>query len=114
MIGTQFLFAQHEPSKETSALKHVSLPGGEVPFVGTDGNVVAVFAVILLCSAGQSFAHQFDMLGILLSGKDDLFRDGRLFTKCQEGYCLPTLLKGFGKLSDNNSSSLPQILANDT
>lgn len=114
MIGTQFLFTQHEPSKETSALIHAPLPGREVPFVGTDGNIVVVFAVILLCSAGQSFAHQFDMLGILLSGKDDLFRDRRLFTKCQEGYCIPTFLKGFRKLSDNNSSALPQILANNT
>lgn len=31
---------------------------------------MVLLAVSLLCSAGQPFAHQFDMHGILLSSKD--------------------------------------------
>lgn len=35
-----------------------------------DRNLMVFLAVILLCSAGQPFAHRFDMHGILLSSKE--------------------------------------------
>lgn len=50
-----------------------------------DRKRVAVLALSLLCSAGQSFSHQFDTRGILLSSRDALFRESRLFTECQGG-----------------------------
>lgn len=61
-------------------------PRGEASFDGSgDGNLAVLLAVSLSCSAGQSFSHQFDMRGILLSGEDALFRESRLFSECQGG-----------------------------
>jgi len=80
------LLALLELSKATEVLAPESSPCREGSFDGTaDRNLVVVMSLSLLCSAGQSFSHQFDMRGILLSGKDGLFRENRLFTECQEG-----------------------------
>lgn len=76
-----------EPPEATAVLARGSGgPGGEASFDGDgDRNLVVLLAICLLCSAGQSFSHQFDMLGILLSSKDTLLRESRLFTECQGG-----------------------------
>lgn len=74
------------PWKVTKVLPFKASQAKKVHFDGTaDRSRVEALAVSLLCSAGQSFSHQFDMRGILLSGKHSLFRENRLFHECQEG-----------------------------
>lgn len=76
-----------------------------------DRKLVVVLAVSLLCSAGQSFSHQSDTGGILLSSEDA--RSGRVdySSNVKKGYCPPSLLKRSWKLSDNEPFSLLWILA---
>lgn len=71
--AAQQLFAAPVAFKrDTQVLAHTgSGPGREACFdENGDRNLMALLAASLLCSAGQPFAHQFDMHGILLSSKD--------------------------------------------
>lgn len=67
----------HWLSNATRVLAHTgSGPGRQACFdENGDRNLMVLLAAGLLCSAGQPFAHQFDMHGILLSSKDAWSRE---------------------------------------